>query len=94
MSSGMKETKEMVVAINEVILCLLNVFKDGVGVMDFVHLFESIQANDGLRSKLSAAYENYKSIPEEVGHASPSDTFSIVLMQMEYLSKILEALKK
>lgn len=94
MSVGIKETKELLVGVNELSLVLLKAFKDGIQAKDALELFEAIRSNPELQAKLMQAYEGYGSLPAEMSDVSLAEGLELAQTQLEYLPKILEALKK
>jgi len=91
---GIKETKEALVAINEVSILLCERFKDGIDVGDAVAIWDKIKEDEEFKAKMLAAYENYKLIPEEIKDIDFKEGSELVIMQIGYVTSILEALKK
>lgn len=92
--SGIKETKELLVGVNEVGLVLMKHFKDGVQFKDALELFESIRSNPELLAKLYAAYEGYGNLPMELNDLDIKEGIELAQVQLEYLPKLVDALKK
>lgn len=82
---GVKETKEALVALNEIGLFFAMQFKDGVQAGDFTTLYEKIIADHDFKLKLLAAYENYNQIPHEVKDIDVGEGLELVKVQTEYV---------
>lgn len=92
--AGIKETKELMVGVNEVGIFLLSIFKDGLQLKDFGALWDKLTNDEEFKKVLEAAYDNYEKIPEE---ASDLDVFEIIelsKMQADYVAKVVEEIKK
>ena len=92
-SIGIEETKEVLVALNELTLAFIQSFKDGVNLESFVHLWELLQKDESLKSKIKEAYENYQLIPFEIAEMNLMDSLNLVGVQLDYFKRIAVALK-
>lgn len=91
---GIKETTEALVAFNEITIFLITRFKDGVDLADFGAIWDKITKDEEFKEMLSKAYEGYEQIPLELEDIDFKEGVSLSNMQLEYLPKILEAIKK
>lgn len=91
---GIKETKEMLVGLNELSLLLLGKFKDGVQFVDFTEMYSHLQNDADFKAKLEAAYTNYQAIPAEVKDVDAGEGLELASVQIEYVPKIQAALAK
>lgn len=91
---GIQDTKEVMIALNEMGLTLLKLFADGVQFQDFISLWKAISENQDLKDKLAAAYEGYKNVSGEITHLDVPNMLVLVSTQMEYIPKIISALGK
>jgi hypothetical protein len=91
---GIKETKEAVVALNEISLFVASRLKDGVGLDDATALFAKVTGDEEFQKLVAAAYENYKAIPAEVKDVDVLEGVELGMLQLGYLPKFVEALKK
>lgn len=91
---GIKETKEMVVGLNALSLLLINKFKDGVQFTDFTEMYAHLQTDKDFEEKLKEAYDNYQAIPVEVKDIDAGEGLELASVQLEYVPKILDGLKK
>lgn len=81
---GIKETKEALIALNEIGLFFALQFKDGVQASDFTALYDKIVTDHDFKLKLLAAYENYNQIPHEVKDIDVGEGLELVKVQTEY----------
>ena len=91
---GIKETKELLIGINEVAIFLVTIFKDGVNLADFGAVWHKLICDGGFRSKLQAAYSEFSKIPQEFSDLSLIESMEILKLQADYVTKIIEALRK
>lgn len=92
--TGIKETKELLVGINEIAIFLVTIFRDGVDLADFGAIWNKLICDQGFRSKLEAAYSDYSKISAEFADLSLIESMEILKLQADYVTKIMEALKK
>jgi hypothetical protein len=91
---GIKETSEMIVALNKVSLLLLSHFKEGAKLSNFIDLYAKINADKELQEAVKVAYEDYKLIPVEIKDADAGEALELAALQIEYVPQILEVLGK
>jgi len=91
--AGIKETEQFLGAVNEVVLLLIELFKDGVQLNDFVQMYLRITNDPKFKGKLQEAYEDYEQIPAELKDLDASEIVALTSMQINYLPKILQLLK-
>lgn len=92
---GIKETKEVLIGANELSLVMMKLLKDGFQPgQDIMALFMQWQTNDELRAALQAAAENIAAVPAEVKEVDYIEGFELVKVQIEYVPRLLEAMKK
>lgn len=89
----MKETKEVLVAVNDLALELVNVFKDGVQLSDVTALLTHISSNEAVKASLYAAYENISKVPAEVKEITLEDGLELASVQLGFIPKFVTALK-
>lgn len=92
-SNGVKETKEALVALNELSIHLISIFKNGLNVGSAVDLWKLFQNDEDLRSKIAAAYDNYAAIPSELEGLDIGGTLELTYTQLSYVPAIAEALR-
>lgn len=91
---GVKETKEALIGVNEVSLCLAEKFKDGVQVTDFTEFYAKVTADEDFKSKVKAAYDNYKAIPAEIKDVDAGEGIELAVVQLDYAPKFLAVFSK
>jgi hypothetical protein len=91
----MKETKEAVIAINELSILLCEKLKDGFQLTDDVSaIFQKFSTDAEFMEKVKAGYKDIALVPTELKAADLSSSIELVTIQVGYLPKIVEALKK
>lgn len=91
---GIKETKEVVVAANELGAFLVERLKDGVGADDAMAVIAKLQTDEAFKAKMQAAFDNVKAVPAEVKDVDLAEGMELAMVQLSYLPKILAAAKK
>jgi hypothetical protein len=90
---GISETKEAVVAINEIGLFCASKFKDGVQVTDFVSFYAELTTNEDFKAKIKAGYDNAKAIPSEIKDIDGGEALELASVQVGYVEKYIAAFK-
>ena len=90
-TEGAKETKEALIALNELMLHFIDVFKNGINLGSFIDLWRVLQNDQDLKTKLSLAYDNYNAIPFEVRNLDVLESLDLVVTQLDYFKKIVVA---
>lgn len=88
-----KESKELLVGVNELALVLIGALKDGVQVGDFAALFMKYQSDAILKQKLDAAISGLSGLKAEFASFGLMDGLDLAQTQISYIPKILEAFK-
>jgi len=86
---GIKELKEAVVGLNELSLIIIKHVKDGLSFEDAVAVAVEAAAN----SDVKAAIEGISKVPAEIGDIDLAEGVELVVVQAQYVPKILAALK-
>lgn len=92
--TDIKETKELLVGLNEVAVFLISIFKDGFDLDDFGAIWDKLIKDEEFKKKLEAAYADAGKIPEEFTDLDLLESMEILKIQADYVTKIIEALKK
>jgi hypothetical protein len=92
-SNGVKETREALVALNELSIHLISIFKNGLNVGSAVDLWKLFQNDEDLKAKIAAAYDNYAAIPAELEGLDIGGTLELTYTQLSYVPAIAEALR-
>lgn len=91
---GIQETKEALVAVNEIGVFLTTQFKDGVQSQDFVAFYDKLMSDASFKAKILIAYENYKQIPLEVKDIDVGEGLELVKVQTEYAQLYIDLFQK
>lgn len=91
---GIQETKEVLVAVNELALVIVKYVKDGVSVTDIPAIVSELIGSDSFKLKLTAAITNISQVPAEIGNIDLLEGGELAVCQASYLPRILAALKK
>ena len=87
-----KETRELLVGINELSIVLIKQLKDGVQFNDVVELWTKIQADADFRTKLTLAIENVKAVPTEFKESTLQDKLDLIQTELNYIPLIVATL--
>jgi hypothetical protein len=90
---GVKETREFLVAVNEITIFLIERFADGVSLEDFAAIYKKITKDESFISKMAAAYDNYVAIPNEMDDLDLYETLDLTKMQLDYIPLIVGAFR-
>lgn len=93
MSVGIKETNEILIAANEVGLLAVKRLKDGFGFDDFQAFYAAFVNDAEFKAKLQAGWENMGEVPTEIKDIDFAEGGQLVMTQVSYIPKYLEALK-
>lgn len=91
MSVGVKETRELLVGLNEVSLLLLRHLKDGV-VGEFEAFYQAMSSNADFKTKVQAAFDNYQAVPEEVKDLNIAEVVELSMVQLNYVPQFASLL--
>ena len=91
---GVKETKEALVAVNEVSVLMAKRFKDGVQFEDFSAFYDALTKDEDFKAKTKAGWEGAKAIPDEVKDLDIGEGLELAAVQLDYVPAIIDALKK
>lgn len=91
---GIKETKEAIVGVNELSLVLIDRLKDGYQSSDLTALVQKLLMDAQFKKVLEDAAKGINDVPKELKDLSLTEGVEIVKLQMEFVPKILAALKK
>lgn len=90
-----KETKEALIGINEIALLIATRLKDGLQLVeDISAVIAKLTTDAEFQAKLKDAYENIGAIPEEVKDLQIGEVVELVGVQVGYIPKFVDALKK
>jgi len=90
---GIKETRELLVAVNELVIFLIHLLKDGVQGTDFIDLYKKVTEDDAFRIMLLEAYSGIRSVPSEMKDIDVYEAVALSSLQLSYLPRIIEQIK-
>jgi hypothetical protein len=90
---AVKETKELLVGVNELSLIMIKHLKDGAQISDVMAIVDEMKNNPELLAKLEAAKNDIAAIPEEIKDCSLVEAGELAMVQISYVPKIIAALK-
>lgn len=90
----MKNTNELLIAINEILILLITRFKDGLDLKDFPAIWEKITTDEEFKELMRVAYEGVEEIPAECNNMTTEDALQMTILQLQYIPKIMAILKK
>lgn len=91
---GVKETKELLVGVNELSIELIKHFKDGIQVADALAIVDDFKTNPDLLAAIMAAKDNIQAVPAEVKDLSLAEGIELALAQAAYVPKLIAAAAK
>lgn len=87
---GITETKEALVAVDEVAIVLVKGFKKGV-FSTFTEFWDQYQNNAEFKAKLSAAWDKHQDIPQELKELDRGEILELASTEIAYVEKFIEA---
>lgn len=92
---GVKESKELLIGVNELSLVLMKHLKDGFQAgKDAAAILGELVANEEVKNKLVEAVQGVDKVPAEIKDLSLEEGVELGMVQVGYVSKIVDALKK
>lgn len=92
-SVGITETKEALIAVNEIGVFCASKFKDGVQITDFTDFYAKLTADEEFKAKIKVGYDNAKLIPAEIKDLDAGEGLELTSVQVGYVEKYIDALK-
>jgi hypothetical protein len=90
---GILETRDVLVAANELALVVVKHVKDGAQLSDIPAVITDLLASDAFKAALVEAIKNIQAVPGEIADIDLSESIELVKAQIAYVPKIIEALK-
>jgi hypothetical protein len=91
---GIQETKEVLIAANELTLVVIKHVKDGIAVSDIPAIVSELIASDSFKLALVDAVKGVTNVPAEIKDIDFAEGMELAKVQLGYVPKLLEALKK
>lgn len=94
MSEGIKETKDVLIAVNKVSLLLIKHLKDGFQAgKDSVAIVGEIMGNEALKQSLIDAAVGVSAVPAELKDIDMQEIIELVMLEAMGVPEIIAALK-
>lgn len=94
MELTIKETKEVLVALNKLVIKLAPIVIDGLTVSDVVAAFNAINSDPVAKAEFEAALADIKAVPAEIKDISLSEGLELGMLQLQALPALIAAFKK
>lgn len=92
--AGIQETKDALIAMNEVGLTMAKLFADGTQFADFVAIWKKLSEDETFKAQLVTAYEGWNAISGEIADLDVNEALDLVSVQLAYIPKFVEAVAK
>jgi hypothetical protein len=92
MSVGITETKEAMIAVDEIALFIAKRLKDGVGFDDVVALFEEVTTDEEFKAVLKKGYDGIKNVPAEIKAIDVAEVTELIVTEAAYVPKFIAAI--
>lgn len=89
-----KETKEALVGLNELVIFIAERAKDGVGADDAMALVQKLIGDEEFKAKMAAAVGDIQKVKAETADLQVEEIVELGAMQLGYLPRIVAAFKK
>lgn len=90
---GIKETKEVLLGVNELAIVLIKLLKDGVQLDDAMALYAKISSDEAFRGAVLNAVDKIAQVPSEIGELDIAEGIELASLQLSFVPKIADALK-
>ena len=91
---GIKEVKDILLAMNATALFMAMRLKDGVGFDDAAAFIPHVTSDEEFKKLIGDAYENYAKIPAEIKDVDIGEGLELLNVELAFVPKLLETLKK
>lgn len=91
---GIKETKEVLVALNSLSLLIVKKLKDGIQVQDGIEIAQALFSDGEIKSAVQAASDKISEVPAEIKDLDINEGIELGMYQAMQVPKFVEALKK
>lgn len=92
--AGIKETKEVMVAANEMALFIVGRLKDGIGVDDAVAAYQKLTQDAEFKKIVMEAHDGMSTIGGEVKDLDIAEGLELAMLQLSYIPKYVDVVKK
>jgi hypothetical protein len=91
---GIKETKEVLAALNKIVIKLAPVFIDGLQLSDVAAGFAALNNDPLAKAEIEAALADIKAVPSELKDINLSEGVELAMLQVQQLPALIAAFKK
>lgn len=91
--AGIQETKDALIAVNEVGLTMVKLFADGTQFADFISIWKKLSEDETFKAQIVTAYEGWSGISGEIADLDVNEALELVSVQLAYIPKFVETLK-
>ncbi len=88
-----KNTKELIVALNVLVIKLAPIVKNGLQVTDLIEGFNAINSDPVAKAELEAALADVKEIPNELKDITIAEAIELAIVQVQQLPALIAAFK-
>ena len=88
-----KDVEELLIACNELVILMIQRFKDGVQFDDFISLYSSLMEDERIKEIMFKAYNGYKNIPGQAKDMDVKETCQLAATQLKYIPIIVNSIK-
>lgn len=93
-TAGVQETKDALIAMNEVGLTMAKLFSDGTQFADFIAIWKKLSEDETFKTQLVTAYEGWNAISNEIADLDVNEALDLVSVQLSYIPRFVEAVAK
>jgi hypothetical protein len=90
---GIEETKEVLIALDELSLVVLKQIKDGLQISDLATIVMTVLASDEIKAVLSRAVAGISQVPAEIKDVDFSEGMLLIKEELAYIPKFISVLK-
>jgi hypothetical protein len=91
--AGIAETKEVLVAGNEIGLFVVSRLKDGVGVDDALAAYQKLTQDAAFKKIVMDAHDGLSAVGGEIKDLDIGEGLELAMLQMSYIPKYVDVLK-
>lgn len=91
---GIKETKEVLAALNKLVIVLAPILIDGIQLSDVVAGFNALNNDPVVKAEIEAALKDIHLVPEEIKDINLAEGVELAMIQVQALPALIAAFKK
>jgi hypothetical protein len=93
MVAGIKETSELLEAVNHITIFLIRRLKDGADFKDAIAIYKKLAHDEEFKNMIEVAYNNSRVIPAEIKDLDYQEVIQLLSLQFKYIPEIIDAMK-